>query len=291
MPLNSPTPEPIRPGLYVVTTPIGNLGDITLRALQVLGQADLVAAEDTRHTRLLLKAHGIEKRLVSYHEHNEGQRARELVERLVQGATVALVSNAGTPTVSDPGFRLVRAAIDHRIAVIPIPGVSAAITALSASGLPTDQFTFIGFPARKAAKRGQQLQALKSVCHTVVFYQSPRRLTRFIEELIAIFGDRDAVLAREMTKLHEEFLRGRLSEILAALGTRETIRGECTLLVSGDQSDDAPDEAEIDQAIRAAMENQERPLSDMAKSLASRFGVSRKRIYDRALALKSSANR
>jgi 16S rRNA (cytidine1402-2'-O)-methyltransferase len=272
----------------VVTTPIGNLADITLRALSVLAQVELIAAEDTRHTRRLLSAHQIENQLISYHEHNEIPRAEMLAERLSQGAAIAIVSNAGTPTVSDPGYRLVQAAVARGIPVFPIPGVSAAITALSASGLPSDQFTFIGFPARKKNKRAEQLKALTPVPHTLIFYQSPQRLLEFVRELHATLGDRSAVLAREMTKVHEEFIRGPLSTIGAALEQKEAIKGECTLLVAGAPSTTADDmEAEdLDQAIVEALQAGELSLSDMAKTLAARLGVGRKQIYDRALQLR-----
>ena len=173
MPSNSLTDREIAPGLYVVTTPIGNMGDITQRALAVLAAVDLIAAEDTRHTRRLLAYHQITNELISYHEHNEIQRTETLVRQLAGGAAIALVSDAGTPTVSDPGYRLVRAATERQIPVIPIPGVSAAMAALSVSGLPTDQFTFVGFPLRKKQKRADQLAELAQLSHTLIFYQSP----------------------------------------------------------------------------------------------------------------------
>jgi 16S rRNA (cytidine1402-2'-O)-methyltransferase len=273
-------------GLYIVGTPIGNLQDITLRALTILGTVDLIAAEDTRHTRRLLNAHGIDKRLISYHEHNEMQRSVQLIERLLQGAAVALVTNAGTPTVSDPGYRLVQAAVAQRIPIIPIPGVSAVITALSVAGLPTDQFTFVGFPARKKARRMQQLQELARLPHTLVFYQSPQRLAEFVRELKEILGDRPAVLAREMTKMHEEFVRAQLSAIGDIIQQRESVRGECTLLVSGAPADLPPSETEIDAAIRHAIALDDRSPGDIAKALAVRFKVSKKQIYDRTLALR-----
>lgn len=290
MPLNSPTPDPIAPGLYVVTTPIGNLADITLRALTVLARVELIAAEDTRHTRRLLAAHQIDNQLISYHEHNERQRAEMLAERLGQGAAIAIVSNAGTPTVSDPGYRLVQAAVARNIPVFPIPGVSAAVTALSVSGLPSDQFTFIGFPVRKKNKRIEQLRALARLPHTLIFYQSPQRLLEFVRELQETLGDRPAVLGREMTKVHEEFVRGSLSHILAVLAQREAIKGECTLLVAGAASDtpDAVDAEDMDQAILDALQAGTLSLKDLAKALAVRFNTGRKQIYDRALVLQKS---
>lgn len=286
MPSTSPTHEPPAGGLYVVATPIGHLEDITLRAIRTLRQVDLIAAEDTRHTRRLLAAHGIRNQLISYHEHNEQQRTADLINRLEAGASIALVSDAGTPTVSDPGYRLVEAAAARGIPIVPIPGVSAAVAALSVAGLPTDSFTFVGFPARKKAKRLQQLQQLAAAGQTLVFYQSPRRLLGFLKEIKDTFGDRPAVLARELTKLHEEFLRGTLTEVIAQLEQRPEIRGECTLLVGGAQAAGSPPE-DPDAAIAEALARSDRPLGELARDLARRFGVPRKVIYDRAVALKA----
>jgi 16S rRNA (cytidine1402-2'-O)-methyltransferase len=287
MPLNSPIPKPPAGCLYVVATPIGHLEDITLRAIRTLKAVDLIAAEDTRHTRQLLTAHQIRNQLISYHEHNEAQRTAELLERLIQGAAIALVSDAGTPTVSDPGYRLVQAAAAHQIPVVPIPGVSAAVTALSAAGLPTDSFTFVGFPARKQARRREQLQALAHMPHTLIFYQSPRRLPAFVDEIRTAFGDRPAVLARELTKIHEEFLRGTLSEILADLMQRPLVKGECTLLVSGAQMVE-PARQELEAAIAQALRDPQASLADLSKALARRFQVPRKVVYQKALALKEN---
>ncbi len=214
-----------KPGiLYVVATPIGNRDDITIRALNILGHVDLVAAEDTRHTGRLLAHHNIKCHMISFHEHNENDRTPDLINRLKAGLSVALVSNAGTPSVSDPGYRLVKEAVINRIRVSPIPGVSAAIAALSVSGLPTDSFVFIGFPAKKKAKRLDQLKDLEGEGRTMVFYESPRRILTFLKEIITVMGDRYGVLSREMTKLHEEFIRGFLSEILSSLNARSAIK-------------------------------------------------------------------
>lgn len=285
MPLNSPTHNGPVGRLYVVATPIGNLEDITLRALKILARADMVLAEDTRHTRQLLSAHNLKKKLIAYHEHNEAQRTPELIEKLMSGAELALVTDAGTPTVSDPGYRLVSAAADKGIAVVPLPGPSAALTALSASGLPTDSFTFAGFPSRKKAQRMDQLRKLAAQPQVVIFYQSPRRLPAFVKEVLEIFGDRPAVVARELTKIHEEFIRGNLAEVLAELEKRDTIKGECTLLVSGAEKGVATGE-EIDAAIEAALRQDNISLSQMAKEIAKQLGVKRKTVYDRALVLK-----
>jgi 16S rRNA (cytidine1402-2'-O)-methyltransferase len=287
MPSNLPTPKTCGPGLYVVATPIGNLADITLRALSVLSEVDLIAAEDTRHTRRLLDHHNIKNQLISYHEHNEVQRSRELIERLLQGASIAIVSNAGTPTVSDPGYRLVQAAAGHKIPVIPIPGVSAAITALSASGLPTDQFVFVGFPSRKKNRRLDQLHRLSALPFTLIFYQSPQRLKTFLEELKEVLGDRDAILGREMTKIHEEILRAPLSQITTSLAQREVIKGECTLVVAGAPQDQPTIEAiDIDSIIRSSLSEKSVPLSEIAREIAKEFNISRKQVYERALKIK-----
>ncbi|HKA20028.1 MAG TPA: 16S rRNA (cytidine(1402)-2'-O)-methyltransferase [Blastocatellia bacterium] len=214
--------------LYIVATPIGNLEDITLRALRVLREVDLIACEDTRRTRKLLSHYQISKPMLSYHEHNERDRTVELINKLEGGLNIALVSDAGTPLVSDPGFHIVREAIDKQIPVIPVPGPSAAITAISASGLPSGEFTFIGFlPSRGSARRAR-LKELSSLETTLVLYEAPHRIQETIKDALEILGDRECVLAREITKLHEEFLRCRLSE----MKVRESVRGEVVLLIS-----------------------------------------------------------
>jgi 16S rRNA (cytidine1402-2'-O)-methyltransferase len=268
-----------------VATPIGNLEDITLRAIRVLKEVDLIAAEDTRHTRRLLTAHGIDTHVTAYHEHNEKQKTSELIAKMNAGIRMALVTDAGTPSVSDPGYRLVQAAVDNQIPVSPIPGATAPVAALSAAGLATDAFTFVGFPSRKKARRLSQLEQLAKLPHTVVYYQSPKRVLPFLKELLETCGDRPAVLARELTKIHEEFLRGPISHIIASLEDRQDVKGECTLLVSGAVMA-APSAADIDAAIVAALKSSKQSLSSLAKDLARRLGVSRKIIYDRALALK-----
>lgn len=285
MPSNSPTPEHSQGCLFVVATPIGNLEDITLRAIRLLKEVDLIAAEDTRHTRRLLAAHNIQTPMTAYHEHNERQKTVELIEKLLAGARLALVTDAGTPTVSDPGYRLVQAALDHEMPVTPVPGASAPIAALSAAGLASDIFTFAGFPPRKKAKRLRQLARLAKLPHTIIFYQSPRRTAAFLGELLETFGDRQAVLARELTKMHEEFVRGSISHIIHCLDQRQVLKGECTLLVGG-ATEGAPSEAEIDAAIASAIAGAHQSLRDLAKELSHRLGVSRKTIYAKALALK-----
>ena len=275
--------------LYVVATPIGNLQDITLRAIETLRHVDLIAAEDTRHSRRLLAAHGIDNQLISYHEHNERQRTADLIAKLGQGASIALVTDAGTPGVSDPGYRLVAEAVRCHIPVVPIPGVSAAISALSVAGLPTDSFTFVGFPRRKKNKRLAQLGELAHLPHTLIFYQSPRRLVSFMHELASVLGNRAAVLAREQTKIHEEFIRTSLLEMIPMLSNRDSVKGECTLLVSGATAAE-PGAAEIEFALKSAMAEQDRPISQIVKVVAKQLGLNRKTVYDRAMQLKKSPN-
>src|SRR5215207_4677249 len=205
----------MRGTLYLVATPIGNLADITHRALQVLKDVELIACEDTRHTQKLLQHYGIKTKTISYHEHNEQQRAAQLIELLKQGSDVAVVSDAGTPSISDPGFRLVRAAIENEVPVVPVPGPSALISALIAAGLPTDEFFFAGFlPSRSNARRAR-LAELQSVPGTLIFYEGPHRLAATLNDAYEILGEREAVVARELTNLHEEIRRGKLSELAA----------------------------------------------------------------------------
>ncbi len=217
--------------LYLVATPIGNLADITHRALQVLNDVDLIACEDTRHTHKLLNHYGVNTKTISYHEHNEQQRAAELIARLKQGTNIAVVSDAGTPSISDPGFRLVRAAIENEIVVVPVPGPSALITGLIAAGLPTDEFFFAGFlPSRTSARR-TRLTELQSIPGTLIFYEAPNRLAATLRDAYEILGEREAVVARELTKLHEEIRRGLLSKLAADYTEKTDIRGEIVVLI------------------------------------------------------------
>ncbi|MGH9628709.1 MAG: 16S rRNA (cytidine(1402)-2'-O)-methyltransferase, partial [Bryobacteraceae bacterium] len=217
--------------LYIVATPIGNMGDITYRAVRVLKEAAMVACEDTRHTRKLLTHYGIVTPLSSYHEHNEAARSGEYLELLRSGASIALVSDAGTPLISDPGYRLVSRAAAEGIAVIPIPGPSAVIAALSSSALPTDAFYFGGFLPAKQAQRRRLLEEVKTLDATLVFYEAPHRIVESLPDVEAILGARQMVIARELTKVHEEFLRGSVAEVVAKIRDRASIKGELTLMV------------------------------------------------------------
>jgi 16S rRNA (cytidine1402-2'-O)-methyltransferase len=221
-----------RPALYLVATPIGNLEDITLRALRVLKEVDVIACEDTRQTQKLLNHYNIATRTTSYHEHNEMTKSAELVKEMQEGASVALVTDAGMPGISDPGYRLITLAIRHHVPVVPVPGASAFLAALVASGLPTDSFRFNGFLPAKRGDRRSLLETVKSSPRTQVFYEAPHRILETLEDVVEVLGTaRHVVVAREVTKIHEEFLRGRASEVLETLRARETVKGEITLLI------------------------------------------------------------
>jgi 16S rRNA (cytidine1402-2'-O)-methyltransferase len=267
--------------LYIVATPIGNLEDITLRALRVLKEVDVIAAEDTRHTRILLNHYGIQTPLTSYHEHNERTKAEALVKRLLQGEDMALVSDAGTPSISDPGFRLVVQAVRAGIQIIPLPGASALTAVLSASGLPTDRVVFEGFLPAKKKQRREKLQALRDEARTLVFYEAPHRLTEALDDVHELLGDREAVLAREVSKVHEEFLRGRVSELIRVLRRRE-IRGEVTLIISGSAGESRVTEDRLKAEIRELHLRGMR-VKEIAEVLGEKFGYPKKEIYRLAL--------
>ena len=230
--MNSPTSSKTKGTLYVVSTPIGNLEDITLRALRVLKEVDLVAAEDTRHTGILLRHFNIQKPLTSYFEGNELKKREFILSRLKLGDRIALVSDAGTPGISDPGFRLIQIAIENDIPIIPIPGPSAAITALSVAGLPTDAFLFKGFLPHKSKKRRDLLKQLEEVRETLIFYESPYRIVESLKDVFEVLGDREMALTRELTKVYEEVLRGKISEILNQIEEKK-LKGEITLVIGG----------------------------------------------------------
>jgi 16S rRNA (cytidine1402-2'-O)-methyltransferase len=271
--------------LYIVATPIGNLEDITLRALRILREANVVAAEDTRAAAVLLKRHGIERQVLSCFEGNEAARAEELIARALAGESVALISEAGTPAVSDPGERLVARAVAAGVRVEPIPGPSAAIAALVASGLSTERFLFAGFPPRAEGERQQAFAKLRSLDATLVFYEAPPRVGRTLADLAATLGEsRRAVVARELTKVHEEHVRGTLGE-LAARYASEPPRGEVTLIVEGAPAGSAFESIDLDAAIREALAAGKSP-KEIAAELALRTGKPRRAIYQLAIALK-----
>jgi 16S rRNA (cytidine1402-2'-O)-methyltransferase len=270
------------PGLlYVVATPIGNLEDITYRAVRILGEADVIACEDTRQTRKLLDHYGIQKPTISYHEHNETERAAELTARLLGGAVIALVSDAGMPLVSDPGYRLVKAAVENGVPVQPIPGASAALAALAGSGLPSDAFHFGGFLPSKPGQRLKALEALADEPATLIFYEAPHRILDSLEAVEQLLGDRPVVVARELTKIHEEFLRGPAAEVRAQLAARDALKGEFTLLIAKAMAP-PPDDTPLDQAV-AALVRDGTPRMDAIKQVARRRGLSKREVYDRLL--------
>ena len=267
--------------LYIVATPIGNLEDITLRALRVLKEVDVVAAEDTRHTQILLSHHDIHTPLTSYHEHNEKTKAQELVARLARGQNIALVSDAGTPAISDPGFRLVVQAIRAGVRIIPIPGASALTAVLSASGLPTDRFVFEGFLPAKKSQRRERLQTLRDETRTLIFYEAPHRLKEALDDIHELLGNREAVLAREVSKIHEEFLRGPVSELVRALGGGD-VRGEVTLIISGSSGLPGVSEDRLKAEIRE-LKGKGLRVKEIAEVLGEKFGYPKKEIYRLAL--------
>lgn len=270
--------------LYIVPTPIGNLEDLTYRAARVLREASLIACEDTRRTRQLLQHYGISTPLISYHEHNERARTRELVERMRAGAAVALVSDAGTPLISDPGDALARAAIAEGLPVIALPGACAAVTALSASGLSAAGFRFVGFLPVKSSARRAALAALADEPVTLAFYEAPHRLRAFLRDACAILGDRPAVVARELTKLHETYERGALSA-LAAHFEAETPRGEIVALIAGKAPETAPppDEPALMAEIARRIADDDLSATEAIRQTAQRYGLSRRQVYQRWL--------
>jgi len=275
--------------LYIVATPIGNLGDITERARQVLGRVSVVAAEDTRHTGQLLAQYGLSAALVAVHDHNEADRADHIVARLLAGDDVALVSDAGTPLVSDPGYRLVSAAANAGIQIVPLPGPCAAIAALCVAGLPTDRFVFEGFLPQKAAARRSRLAVLALESRTLVFYESPHRIKETLTDLAAAFGDkRDAVVARELTKLHETVYRSTLADLVEQAKTDANLsRGECVLVVAGHVAESPDDDiARYDSALSRLLEHS--PVSVIADSVAEITGLRRNAVYERLLLLRKA---
>lgn len=276
--------------LYLVSTPIGNLEDITHRAIRLLSEVDVIACEDTRHTRKLLNHYGISTKTVSYHEHNERERAAELLKLMESGADVAIVTDAGTPGISDPGFRLTRLAVDNGVRVVPVPGASALITALVASGIPTDEFFFGGFlPARSGARR-TRLNELGSVPATLVFYEAPHRIAATLKDAREVLGEREAVVARELTKMHEEIVRGRLSELAARFNSAESARGEIVLIIDRTviktEVADNPSSVNIASLVES-LESAGLDHRAALKKAARELGLSRAEAYRRLVAERS----
>jgi 16S rRNA (cytidine1402-2'-O)-methyltransferase len=271
-------PRPTDGGcLYVVATPIGNLEDITFRAVRVLKEVNWIACEDTRTTHRLLEHYGIRTPSISYHEHNEAERTEDLIARLAQGEKGALVSDAGTPLVSDPGYRLVHAAVEAGIRVEALPGPSALLTALAVSGLPTDQFHFGGFLPAKQGQRKRFLESLRDEPATLIFYETPHRILEALEDIAGVVGTRNVVVARELTKVYEEVLRGTADEIRAALAGRDAVRGEFVVLISKaleNIEDDTPIEEAIGLLVSAGVSRM-----DAMKSVARQRGLSKREVY------------
>lgn len=274
----------IRGTLYLVGTPIGNLEDMTFRAIRILKEVQLIACEDTRQTQKLLNHYAIDTPTTSYHEHNELTRSAELVMQLEQGKHIALVSDAGMPGISDPGFRLVTLAIRHRIAVVPIPGPSAFLSALVASGLPTDAFRFLGFLPSKEGQRAKTLENIRNSTRTVIFYEAPTRIVETVEDIIKVLGPgRPIVIAREVTKLHEEFIRGTATEVLAQLTHREEVKGEITLLIGRspeiERGESVFSAHTVRTRVRELMKAESLDERDALKRVAKEMGVSKSEAY------------
>jgi len=263
--------------LFIVATPIGNLTDMTFRAVETLKAVDMIACEDTRHSRKLLDHYGISKPLVSLHEHNEGDRAAELAGRLADGASIALISDAGTPVISDPGFRLVREAVARGIRVTPIPGPSASLAALSASGLASNEFFFAGFPPRKEGERRRRLEQLARLPATLILYEAPHRIVSTLEEIAEVMADPEVCVARELTKVHEEFLRGKASAAALTLSSRGEPKGEFTILVAArpEPKEDLPVEEEVLALVRTGMKK-----IDAIKAVARNRGLGKREVYE-----------
>ncbi len=269
--------------LYVVATPIGNLEDMTIRAVRILKEVDLIAAEDTRHTRKLLAHYGISTHVTSYHEHNEIGKSVHLVEKIKQGQDLAVVTDAGTPGISDPGYRLVRHAGECSVEVVAVPGASALTAVLSIAGMPTDEFTFKGFMPSSSAKRRSFLAELRSAAGTFILYESPRRLHAALEDMRLILGDVELVVAREMTKMHEETMRGRVSAVIDQIKARR-LKGEIAIVVSMEKepAGEADIEGELQSLIAAGI-----PLKEAVKIAAKELGLPKSLVYKKALEIKA----
>ncbi|MDD2897372.1 MAG: 16S rRNA (cytidine(1402)-2'-O)-methyltransferase [Desulfuromonadaceae bacterium] len=274
--------------LYIIATPIGNLEDITYRAVRILGEVDLIAAEDTRHSLKLLSHFGISKPLTSYFDHNQQIKGERILNALRQGKSVALISDAGTPCISDPGYQLVRDAVAENIPVVPVPGACAAVAALSASGLPTDSFTFAGFPPSRQGKRRTFLIGMNALPGTLVLYEAPHRLIDTLSDIREVLGERQVIVARELTKMFEECIRGTVSEVITAV-SHVVVRGEVVLLVAPGEV--VPLECEpLAEVLSRLMADGNLSIKDIAKQAAAVSGISRSEAYAEALRLKNEHN-
>jgi 16S rRNA (cytidine1402-2'-O)-methyltransferase len=276
--------EPLAPGLYLVATPIGNLGDITLRALSVLARADIIYCEDTRHSAKLLHHYAIATRMRPFHDHNEEREIERAVGELKAGRRIAIISDAGTPLVSDPGFKLVRAAAAEDIPIFAVPGASALLSALTASGLPTDAFFFAGFLPPKQATRSARLVELSTIPGSLVFYEAPHRVAETISDMARLLGGRQAVVARELTKLHEDIVRGSLTELVEVIPV-EGLKGEVVIVVGPAQAQEVSDEALAARLVDAL---EVMSLKDAAKAIADEFGVPKARVYGLGIKAKEA---
>jgi 16S rRNA (cytidine1402-2'-O)-methyltransferase len=279
--------------LYLIATPIGNLEDISLRALRLLSEVDLIACEDTRHSRILLDHYGIKTRTISYHEHNERERATELGSMLEEGSNIAIISDAGTPAINDPGYRLVNECIKRNIKIVSIPGPTAFVSALIVSGLPTDQFFFGGYIPPRSTSRRAFYEQVRSINATLIFYETPHRLASSLEDALAVLGEREAAIVRELTKVHEEIARGKLSELKERFKSEQTIRGEIVLIFDRNLIVDE-DSEEPSISIADRVDELERDGLDpraALKRVARELGLTRSEAYRRLIAVRSAKSK
>ncbi|MFC1824028.1 16S rRNA (cytidine(1402)-2'-O)-methyltransferase [Thermodesulfobacteriota bacterium] len=285
--MKKPSIQPDNGILYVVSTPIGNLEDITLRALKILGEVDLIAAESVQHSKTICRHYGIKTRLTSYNQHNQHSKGPKLIAKLNAGCHVALITNAGTPCISDPGVSLVRQALEEKVKVSPIPGPSAVGAALSVSGLSTDRFLFLGFLSSKAGKRRKELEKLAVEPRTILLYEAPHRLKRLLKDIAELLSDRDIVLLREMTKVFEEVKRGKAGDLLRELSGVD-VKGECTLVVSGERRirRGAVLDTETEKKIALLLNEKEYSMRDIAEQISQESGLPYRDIYKQCLSIK-----
>ena len=274
--------------LYIVATPIGNLEDMTFRAIRILKEVDLIAAEDTRHSRKLLNHYGIATRMTPYHDHNEQLKTDYLLENLLAGQNIAIITDAGTPCIADPGYRIAKAAAEKGIRTVPIPGASAIVAALSASGLPSDRFVFEGFLPPKQGKRKSRLDKLKNEDKVIIFYEAPHRLAATLADMAEILGIREVVIARELTKIHEEFRRGTPCELLEHFG-KQLVKGEIVVMISPAAESEANADYDLEAALQRYLSEDGLSVKDAAARVSAESGHSRSEIYAMALACKSAA--